>query len=34
VLRVTCGNGKGDERKYRIESPKNWEDLHVEEMNR
>ena len=32
VLRVTCGNGKGDERKYRIESPKNWEDLHVEEM--
>lgn len=32
VLMVTCENGKGDIRKYRIESPKNWQHLRVVEM--
>ncbi len=32
VLTVTCENGKGDVRKYRIESPTKWEQLRVVEM--
>ncbi len=32
TIKVECNNGKGDEKRYRITSPKKWDNLHIEEI--